>query len=250
MRRSPFGLILAALDLCWRRPLYGHGTTPALTSLSFALRYDGRLEAHASAAKRRLSGSRAGDLVRADAGLVVVDVPDDGVYRAATANLREAAVVARVVEELLDARLVEDGETYRELTADDVLVVCPYNAHVRAVEAALAKKGAANVRVGTVDRFQGREAPCVVASLCVAAGLGVDETDDDAATATRGAAFALDRRRLNVALSRAQCLAVLVAAPELADGAATSLDRMRELAMLARLRELAVEVVLVEDELG
>ena len=60
----------------------------------------------------------------------------------------------------------------------------------------------------------------------------------------------LDVRRLNVALSRAQCLAVLVAAPDLADGAASSLDRMRELAVLSRLRELAIKRSAYEGDYG
>lgn len=103
------------------------------------------------------------------------------------------------------------------------------------------------VRVGTVDRFQGREAPAVVASLCAAPSSDPDADADDALAPppgdNRGLAFVLDVRRLNVALSRAQCLAVLVAAPTLADGAPANLERMRELATLARLRELAEEVV-------
>ena len=152
--------------------------------------------------------------------------------------------MASVVAELLERRL-EDGSSSRPLSTDDVLVVCPYNAHVRAVEAALVQRGIRRVRVGTVDRFQGREAPVVVASLCVAPGDDPDAGEFDSANrgggGHRGLSFVLDVRRLNVALSRAQCLAVLVCAPDLADGAPSSLDRMRELAMLARLRELAVE---------
>ena len=216
---------------------------PALCGAISELVYGGRLRAHADAAKRTVPGATA--LASADAGLVVVDVESSADRGdVATANLEEAAVVARVVGDVLDRKVFRDGDDERPLAPGDVLVVCPYNAHVGAVEDALEAAGVAGVKVGTVDRFQGREAPVVVASLAVATG--DDETDGDfdapsGLAGGRGVAFALDARRLNVALSRAQCLAILVSAPDLADGAPSSLERMRELAMLARLRELAAE---------
>jgi uncharacterized protein len=216
---------------------------PALCGAISELVYGGRLRAHADAAKRTVPG--ATPLASADAGLVVVDVESSADRGdVATANLEEAAVVARVVGDVLARKVFRDGDDERPLAPGDVLVVCPYNAHVRAVEDALEAAGVAGVKVGTVDRFQGREAPVVVASLAVATG--DDETDGDfdapsGLSGGRGVAFALDARRLNVALSRAQCLAILVSAPDLADGAPSSLERMRELAMLARLRELAAE---------
>ena len=231
---------------------------PSLCGAISELVYGGRLTAHASAARRTVPGRTS--LVNAHAGLAVVDVappdddPSDGDAAAslATANVREARVVAKLVAEMLAHKRLEDGDTTRGLDADDVLVVCPYNAHVRAVEGALRAAGAAGVKVGTVDRFQGREAPVVVASLCVAPGDDPDAGEFDSANGGggghRGLSFVLDVRRLNVALSRAQCLAVLVCAPDLADGAPSSLDRMRELAMLARLRELAVETAVAGDD--
>lgn len=221
---------------------------PELCKAISELMYNGRLEAHPVSAKRELSSSIEGSLVQARAGLAVIDVADDGAYRSSTANAKEAAVVARVVAEILERQLV-DGATTRALTTDDILVVCPYNAHVRAVENALVERGIRRVRVGTVDRFQGREAPVVVASLCAPPSSN-DEDEDSVASSGRGVAFVLDVRRLNVALSRAQCLAVLVAAPDLADGSASSLDRMRELSVLSRIRELAVDVVVAEESVA
>jgi len=219
---------------------------PLLCGAISELMYNGKLQAHDTAAKRVLSEGTG--LLRARAGLAIVDVADDGSYRSSTSNQKEAAVVASVVAELLQRHL-EDGSSSRPLSTDDVLVVCPYNAHVRAVEAALVERGIRRVRVGTVDRFQGREAPVVVASLCAPPSQN-DEDEDSVASGGRGVAFVLDVRRLNVALSRAQCLAVLVAAPDLADGAASSLDRMRELAVLSRLRELAVDTVVAEESVA
>jgi uncharacterized protein len=93
-----------------------------------------------------------------------------------------------------------DGEA-RQLTAKDVLVVAPYNAQVAALRRALPD----DVRVGTVDKFQGREAPVVIYSM----------TSSTAEDAPRGLEFLFSHNRLNVAVSRAQALCILVASPEL-----------------------------------
>lgn len=89
----------------------------------------------------------------------------------------------------------------RQLTAEDVLVVAPYNVQVAALRRALPE----GVMVGTVDKFQGREAPIVIYSM----------TSSTAEDAPRGLEFLYSRNRLNVAVSRAQALCVLVASPEL-----------------------------------
>jgi superfamily I DNA and/or RNA helicase len=90
----------------------------------------------------------------------------------------------------------------RSLTVDDILVVAPYNLQVAALRRALPE----GVMVGTVDKFQGREAPLVIYSM----------TSSTAEDAPRGLEFLYSRNRLNVAVSRAQALCVLVASPELA----------------------------------
>jgi uncharacterized protein len=92
------------------------------------------------------------------------------------------------------------GQT-RVLTLDDILVVAPYNAQV----SALAAKLPAGSRVGTVDKFQGQQAPIVFYSMATS-------TSEDA---PRGMEFLYSLHRLNVAVSRAQCVAVIVASPAL-----------------------------------
>jgi uncharacterized protein len=92
------------------------------------------------------------------------------------------------------------GET-RALTLKDILIVAPYNAQV----SALLEKLPAGSRVGTVDKFQGQQAPVVFYSL-------VTSTPEDA---PRGMEFLYSLNRLNVAVSRAQCTAVIVASPAL-----------------------------------
>jgi uncharacterized protein len=89
----------------------------------------------------------------------------------------------------------------RGLELEDILVVAPYNAQV----SALAEVLLAGARVGTVDKFQGQEAPVVIYSMATS-------TPEDA---PRGMEFLYSLNRLNVAISRARCVAVVAASPAL-----------------------------------
>ncbi len=88
----------------------------------------------------------------------------------------------------------------------------------------------AGVRVGTVDKFQGQEAPVVFYSTTSSSGEEVP----------RGLEFLFSRNRLNVAISRAQCLAVLVGSPRLLDVRTRSVDQMRLVNALCRFVEMSV----------
>jgi superfamily I DNA and/or RNA helicase len=96
----------------------------------------------------------------------------------------------------------------RPMRLEDVLVVAPYNAHV----ALLRKHLPAGAVVGTVDKFQGQEAPVAIYSMATS-------SPDDA---PRGAEFLYSGNRLNVAISRAKCAAFLVANPGLFEMRCTS----------------------------
>ncbi len=102
--------------------------------------------------------------------------------------------------------------TARPLALQDFLFIAPYNSQVRALQASLP----AGARVGSVDKFQGHQAPVCILSLCSSYG----------EYGSRGLAFILDRNRVNVAISRAQCLAVVVADPRIAGATPGSLDEM------------------------
>jgi predicted RecB family nuclease len=111
---------------------------------------------------------------------------------------------------------------------DDVLVVTPYNAQVRA----LARRLDRRARVGTVDRFQGQEAPVVFFSMATSSG-------DDL---PRNLEFLFSRNRLNVAISRSQSLAVLVASPQLLEIRCRTIEQMRMVNALCRFAEEADRV--------
>jgi superfamily I DNA and/or RNA helicase len=107
------------------------------------------------------------------------------------------------------------------------LFIAPYNAQVRALQAALPPAA----RVGSIDGFQGQQAPVCILSLCSSYG----------EYGSRGLSFILDRNRINVAISRAQCLAVVVADPRIASTAAGSLDEMTLLNLFCKISEEPTE---------
>jgi uncharacterized protein len=120
-----------------------------------------------------------------------------------------------------------DASGERPLRERDVLVVAPYNAQVRLLRERLP----GGVEVGTVDKFQGREAAVVFYSMASSSGEDVP----------RGLEFLLSRNRLNVAISRAQCLAYLVCSPGLLEVDCKTIEQMRLANALCRFVEVARE---------
>jgi superfamily I DNA and/or RNA helicase len=116
-----------------------------------------------------------------------------------TESPQEADAIAAQINRLVGAAWTDEHGT-RPLAAADVLVLAPYNAQVTLVRRRLASAGLGEVRVGTVDKFQGGQAPVVFISMTASS---IDEVP-------RGISFLLNRNRLNVAISRAQYRAVLV----------------------------------------
>jgi uncharacterized protein len=116
------------------------------------------------------------------------------------------------------------------LRAEDVVVVAPYNAHVDRIAAALRSAGLAGVRVGTVDKFQGQQAPLSVYAM------GSSSPED----APRGLEFLYSLNRLNVATSRARCVAAVVASPALVRVSCQTPRQMRLANALCRLVEMSV----------
>lgn len=122
-------------------------------------------------------------------------------------SIEEATVIAELLRDLLDGGATwtnRDGET-APIRLEDIVIVAPYNAHVERIQRTLAGAGLATDRVGTVDRFQGQEAPISIYSMAT-------PTPEEA---PRGMEFLYSLNRLNVATSRARCVAIVVASPEL-----------------------------------
>jgi uncharacterized protein len=138
----------------------------------------------------------------------------------------EADAIAVEIERLLGQTFTEAAET-RLLADADFMVVAPYNAQVRLLRERLP----GGVEVGTVDKFQGREAPVVFYSMASSSGEAVP----------RGLDFLLSRNRLNVAVSRAQCRAYVVCSPRLLEVDCRSVEHLRLANALCQFVELASE---------
>jgi superfamily I DNA and/or RNA helicase len=169
---------------------------PDICAFISELFYDGRLAARPENQKQRLNAE--GFL--GGSGLRLVPVEHAGNQ---SESPEEVERIAELMTGLLDggATWVTKKGDIRKLGLDDVLVVAPYNAQV----SALSQKLPVGARIGTVDKFQGQEAPVVLYSMTTS-------TPEDA---PRGMEFLYSLNRLNVAVSRAQCVAVIVASPAL-----------------------------------
>ena len=145
-------------------------------------------------------------------------------------SLEEVDAVRSVFDILLDGShsWVDADGIEAKLTLDDILVVAPYNAQVAQLQNELPD----GARIGTVDKFQGQEAAIVIYST----------TSSSAEDAPRGMTFLFSPNRLNVATSRAKCLAILIGSPELFQPECTTPDQMRLANAFCRFLELA-EVV-------
>ena len=169
---------------------------PAICEFTSRVFYDGRLEPIAGLEKQQIDGPAP----FSGSGLRFSPV----VHRGNTNQSDEEVTrVKEIVDELLSGatRFVDRKGEARALTARDILVVAPYNAQVTALRSRLG----GDVQVGTVDKFQGAEAPIVIYSM----------TSSSADDAPRGLEFLYSLNRLNVATSRAQALVILVGNPEL-----------------------------------
>src|SRR5688572_18066060 len=169
--------------------------------------YEGRLGSYQDCALQCIAA--AGPLAIQENGILFSPVEHDGNIQQSE---EEVARVKAIYQELLGRPYRDKDGKELPLGLNDFLFIAPYNAQVRALKAALPE----GARVGSVDKFQGQEAPVCILSLCSSYG----------EYGSRGLGFILDRNRINVAISRAQCLAVVVADPRIACAIPGSLDEM------------------------
>ncbi len=140
-----------------------------------------------------------------------------------TESPEEAEIVAQQIERMIGTPWTDKAGKEGHLGADDFMVVAPYNDQVAIIRERLDSAALTrDVRVGTVDKFQGREAPVVFFTM----------TSSGASDIKRGPDFLFSRNRLNVAVSRARCLAYLVCTEELLDTRARDVEGMKLLSTL------------------
>ena len=179
--------------------------------------YEGRLESVPEAAQQRIANP-TGRLIQKEAGIQFIPVQHDGNTQASDEEIDK---VAAVFSELRGHPFRDSKGQERPLSLQDFLFISPYNLQVNRLRARLPD----GARVGSVDKFQGQEAAVTIFSL----GSSFGEYG------SRGLSFLLDRNRINVAISRAQCLAVVVGDPRIADTEASSIQEMASINLYCRL---------------
>jgi uncharacterized protein len=168
---------------------------PGICKYTSDVFYESRLASRPNLAKQEI----AGPTQFAGAGLWFVPVEHAGNQ---SRSFQEVEAIKAIVVDLLQSDVTwhdEEGIS-RALKLDDILIIAPYNAQVSAILHALP-----DCRAGTVDRFQGQQAPVVIYSL----------TTSTPEEAPHGMNFLYSRNRLNVATSRAQAVCVLIGNPDL-----------------------------------
>jgi predicted RecB family nuclease len=183
---------------------------PNVCSFISAAVYEGELHSEAGCRTQRLVLAQGAHAALKAAGLSVFPVEHEGCRQK---SIEEALATRDILASLLRQRVIGRDGKERAMTLEDVLVVAPYNMQVNLIRSILPE----GARVGTVDKFQGQEAEAVIVSMATS---GADDMPRDAT-------FLLSQNRLNVAISRARCLAVLVVSPGLLDLVANSVDEMR-----------------------
>lgn len=156
------------------------------------------------------------------AGVLFIPVIHEGNTQASN---EEVGVIKQKAKELLGRTFTDKKGNQRPIDWNDMLFVAPYNHQVNKLKASLGNQA----KVGSVDKFQGQEAPIVIFSLCTS----------DASESPRGIDFLFDKHRINVAISRAQALAIIIGNPNLFSTSVNSLSQMRKVNVLSRLRWFA-----------
>ncbi len=191
---------------------------PALCEYTSEMFYESRLRPRSGLERQTLASAPL-----AGAGPWLLPVEHEGCRNRSP---EEVAAVALLIERTLasGATWTDAAGATHPLTLDDILVVAPFNAQVADLAARMP-----GLRVGTVDKFQGQQAPLVIYSM----------TTSDPEDAPRGMEFLYSLNRLNVATSRARCACVLVANPRLFEPECRTPQQMRLANAFCRYLELA-----------
>jgi len=196
-----------------------HPSICLFTSEAF---YEGRLHSRDGLDRQTVRGTEP----LAGSGMRIIYVDHTGNDSESPEEVEAIAMLVALA--LSGCKWIDVDGAEHEVGLHDILIVAPYNAQV----AALAARLPDGARVGTVDKFQGQQAPIVIYSM----------TSSSAEDAPRGMSFLYNPNRLNVATSRAKCLAIVVASPALFSPECRTPGQMRLASAFCRLRELAASL--------
>jgi predicted RecB family nuclease len=172
--------------------------------------YDGRLLPELGNERQCLVLDFDADPALVPTGLRFITIEHEGCSQKSEA---EADRILQLYRSLLSQRWTDRDGLAHPIGVDDILVVSPYNMQVNLLRNRLPD----GAQVGTVGKFQGQEAAVVLISMATSSG-------DDL---IRQIEFLYSRNRLNVAIPRAQCLAVIVASPRVLETSCATIEQMR-----------------------
>jgi predicted RecB family nuclease len=196
-----------------------HRLQPEICRFVSEMIYEGRLQPAPGNQKRRIAFNPAAKTTLCpEAGLFFLSVSHEGNVQSSE---EELVMIRTLTHELIGREKIDgNGKPVGKVTLEDIIIVAPYNMQVRRI-----RDNLSGVRVGSVDKFQGQEADIVIVSMCSSYG----------EYGSRGLEFILDQNRMNVAISRARTLAVVVGDPRIAGASANSIAAMRRLNLYCRL---------------
>lgn len=157
-------------------------------------------------------------ILNKEAGIITVPVFHEGNTQASDEEVDQIVLLAN---QLIGRIFTANDGVERPIDWSDMLFVAPYNHQVNKLRLALNE----SAKVGSVDKFQGQEAPIVFLSMCAS----------NANESARGLSFLFDKNRINVAVSRAQCMAVVVYSPTLLETAASNVEQLGMVNLFCRL---------------
>lgn len=195
---------------------------PEIAAFTSELFYDGKLKSKSELVNQEIKSSEMID----GAGLFYVPVSHEGNQNSSS---EEAMVIKSIVESVLSAKTkwVDLEKQERAITLDDILIITPYNAQVFEIQQHLS-----GARIGTVDKFQGQEAPITIYSMATSTY----------ADAPRGMNFLYNLNRLNVATSRARCVSILVSCPQIFEPECKTPMQIRLANAFCRYLEVATKI--------
>ncbi|WP_347990269.1 TM0106 family RecB-like putative nuclease [Methylomonas sp. AM2-LC] len=178
--------------------------------------YEGKLRA-AEGNEKQIIAIPNPNKISISNGILVVDAEHIGNRQS---SQEEVLVIKLLIDELKTGMYVDKHGASHAITNDNILIISPFNMQVN-----LLKEHLPGFSIGTIDKFQGQESAVVIISMAVS----------DVEESSRGLSFLFDINRLNVAISRAKALAIIVANPGLEKCNVTSLEQMEKCSFFSRL---------------
>ena len=195
---------------------------PLITLFTSILYYEGRLSSKEGLENQKLEGNSPFK----GSGLFHVPIEHFGNQ---SQSKEEVEAIVKIVNHLMTSKISwndREGKS-KQLEQEDILIIAPYNAQVSALQEVLS-----GFSIGTVDKFQGQEAPIVVYSM----------TSSSSEDAPRGMSFLYNPNRMNVATSRAKSTSILVSAPKIFEVECNTIEQMKWANGVCLYREMAIEV--------